>query len=77
MKAIKNINIKYSLNVGKDDILYNDVDEIIEHFPNISAKQALLIDRSYDGNGYVKGSEFTKAYPTFVSVTEWDTYVIL
>ena len=79
MKKIYNVGILYSLNQGKEDVLYESIEEIKENYPEISEDELIQIEDLFNHKGYkclgfVKSERFTDLCPNFINVDDQDEY---
>ena len=70
MKIIKNIDIPLSLNVGKEDLLYETVDEILEHWKPYG-EMLKVLQQCRDNKsiiGFIKSHTFDEDDHEFVQI---------
>ena len=70
MKLIENINISLSLNKGKKEIMFESIDEILQHYKPCDDLLTLIINEENKNSiiGYVKGHSFTEDDHDFIQI---------
>lgn len=77
MKKIRNICIDFSLNEGKDDILYESIQEVKEYFPNVKLSRFNRAMFRKFKIGFVKCVSTNEEYRSFIYVSDKDKFEII
>lgn len=80
MKKIKCIRVTFAKDNGKETIMYESVQEMLDYFPNVDEGHVGVLKDILDngeGQGIVKMFAHTDDNPLFIQVSDKDEYEIL